>query len=300
MQVQPLSNSVSSAVPVAGAAAVLLGKQGESAQSTVLAPVEGVSYSASVQNGPRPVADTYENPSRNRSSSASSPASAPETVAEAGADKEPSAAAAESSAPQQQRQQQQEEAELELVRELKQRDQEVRAHEQAHAAVGGQLAGGATYTYQQGPDGVRYAVGGEVQIDMSSVPNDPQATLDKMQLVQRAALAPAEPSSQDRQVAAQAGQVAAQAMAEIAQERQDRRVAETEAREQAAAATREELEAARKEQKKADEKEQEEQRVSAAEQMAEYNAKMRRINEYLLEITVPAPVTAGQILDDVV
>ncbi len=61
-----------------------------------------------------------------------------------------------------------------------------------------------------------------------------------------------------------------------------------------------ELEAARKEQKKADEKEQEEQQVSAAEQMAEYNAKMRRINEYLLEITVPAPVTAGQILDDVV
>ncbi|QQD23450.1 hypothetical protein GJQ55_02655 [Venatoribacter cucullus] len=284
MQVQPLSNSVSSAVPVAGAAAVLLGKQGESAQSTVLAPVEGVSYSASVQNGPRPVADTYENPSRNRSSSASSPA----------------AETAESSAPRQQRQQQQEEAELELVRELKQRDQEVRAHEQAHAAVGGQLAGGATYTYQQGPDGVRYAVGGEVQIDMSKVPNDPQATLDKMQLVQRAALAPAEPSSQDRQVAAQAGQVAAQAMAEIAQERQDRRVAETEAREQAAAATREELEAARKEQKKADEKEQEEQQVSAAEQMAEYNAKMRRINEYLLEITVPAPVTAGQILDDVV
>lgn len=294
MQVQPLSNSVSSAVPVAGAAAVLLGKQGESAQSAVLAPVEGVSYSASVQNGPRPVADTYENPSRNRASSASSPA--PETAP----DKEPSAATAESSAPRQQRQQQQEEAELELVRELKQRDQEVRAHEQAHAAVGGQLAGGATYTYQQGPDGVRYAVGGEVQIDMSKVPNDPQATLDKMQLVQRAALAPAEPSSQDRQVAAQAGQVAAQAMAEIAQERQDRRVAETEAREQAAAATREELEAARKEQKKADEKEQEEQRVSAAEQMAEYNAKMRRINEYLLEITVPAPVTAGQILDDVV
>ena len=199
-------------------------------------------------------------------------------------------------APQQKQQQQQEEAELELVRELKQRDQEVRAHEQAHAAVGGQLAGGATYTYQQGPDGVRYAVGGEVQIDMSKVPNDPQATLDKMQLVQRAALAPAEPSSQDRQVAAQAGQVAAQAMADIAQERQDRRVAETEAREQAAVATREELEAARKEQKKADEKEQEEQRVSAAEQMAEYNAKMRRINEYLLEITVPAPVTAGQIL----
>lgn len=293
MQVQPLSNSMSSAVPVAGAAAVLLGKQGES-QSAVLAPVEGVSYSAAAQNGSRPVADTYEKPSPNRAAAVA----VADTVAETGTDQEPWAVSAQK--PQQQRQQQQEEAELELVRELKQRDQEVRAHEQAHAAVGGQLAGGATYTYQQGPDGVRYAVGGEVQIDTSKVTNDPQATLDKMQLVQRAALAPAEPSSQDRQVAAQAGQVAAQAMAEIAQERQDRRVAETEAREQAAAATREELEAARKEQKKADEKEQEEQRVSAAEQMAEYNAKMRRINEYLLEITVPAPVTAGQILDDVV
>ena len=78
----------------------------------------------------------------------------------------------------------------------------VRAHEQAHkAAAGAHAKGGPTYEYQSGPDGKRYAVGGEVQIDTSPVPNDPQATIQKMQQVQRAANAPAEPSSQDRRVA---------------------------------------------------------------------------------------------------
>src|SRR5690606_31300687 len=121
------------------------------------------------------------------------------------------------------RAQQQEDADLDLIRELKQRDQEVRAHEQAHAAIGGQYAGAATFSYQLGPDGVRYAVGGEVSIDVSKVANDPQSTLDKMQQVQRAALAPAEPSSQDRQVAAQASQIAAQALSEIATQQQEQR-----------------------------------------------------------------------------
>ncbi|MEL7393699.1 MAG: putative metalloprotease CJM1_0395 family protein, partial [Pseudomonadota bacterium] len=38
------------------------------------------------------------------------------------------------------------------VDELKARDREVRAHEQAHAAVGGQYAGAPSYTFQTGPD----------------------------------------------------------------------------------------------------------------------------------------------------
>ena len=45
------------------------------------------------------------------------------------------------------------------VAELKSRDQEVRTHEQAHAAAGGQYAGSPSYEYEQGPDGKRYAVG---------------------------------------------------------------------------------------------------------------------------------------------
>lgn len=113
-------------------------------------------------------------------------------------------------------QERQEQQDLNIIRELSQRDQEVRAHEQAHNSVGGQYAGAASYTYQRGPDGVNYAVGGEVSIDIGVVDGNPQATLEKMQTVQRAALAPAEPSSQDRRVAAMAAQQANQARAEIA------------------------------------------------------------------------------------
>lgn len=102
------------------------------------------------------------------------------------------------------------------IRELAARDREVRAHEQAHMSVGGQHAGSVSFTYERGPDGRMYAVGGEVPIDTAPVVGDPQATIDKMEQVRRAALAPAEPSAQDRSVAAQAAQLIAQARAELA------------------------------------------------------------------------------------
>lgn len=104
--------------------------------------------------------------------------------------------------------------ELEEVRELKARDREVRAHEQAHASAGGAHAGSPRYEYTQGPDGVRYATGGEVSIDVSPVPGDPEATIRKMGQVRAAALAPADPSPADRAVAQEATATAAQARAE--------------------------------------------------------------------------------------
>ncbi len=108
------------------------------------------------------------------------------------------------------------------IRQLAARDREVRAHEQAHAAVGGVHAGSPHYQYTNGPNGVRYAVSGHVNIDISEVPNDPAATLQKMQTVARAALAPAEPSAADRAVAAEANQKAAAARAAMAEESADR------------------------------------------------------------------------------
>jgi hypothetical protein len=103
------------------------------------------------------------------------------------------------------------------VNDLKRRDAEVKAHEQAHmAAGGGVVQGGASYEYQRGPDGKMYAVGGEVQIDVSPE-NSPEATVAKMQQVQRAAMAPAQPSGTDRAVAARAAQVEARARAEKSQ-----------------------------------------------------------------------------------
>ena len=126
---------------------------------------------------------------------------------------------------------------LEIAK-LSQRDQEVRAHEQAHAAVGGRYTGAPSYTYTRGPDGKRYAVGGEVSIDSGPIPNDPQATLRKMEIVLRAALAPAEPSAQDLRVAAQAQVQMAQARAELSQLRREETQASREAQAQRAEETK--------------------------------------------------------------
>lgn len=103
-----------------------------------------------------------------------------------------------------------------LVATLRALDAEVRAHEQAHIAAGGGLTGGATYEMQIGPDGQRYAVGGEVSIDTRGGAN-PHETIRRMQQVRAAALAPAVPSSQDLAVASAAARKEAAAMAELAQ-----------------------------------------------------------------------------------
>ncbi|MES0881454.1 putative metalloprotease CJM1_0395 family protein [Roseibium sp. SCP14] len=110
------------------------------------------------------------------------------------------------------------EAEEKQVKELAKRDREVRAHEQAHARVGGAYASAPTYTFQQGPDGKRYAIGGEVQIDTAKE-RTPEATIRKMQIVIRAATAPAEPSSQDLKVAQQARSQLSEAQAELRQQK---------------------------------------------------------------------------------
>lgn len=110
-------------------------------------------------------------------------------------------------------------AEKKEVEKLKKIDREVRAHEAAHKAAGGSLVtGGASYTYTTGPDGKRYVTGGEVNIDISYDLDDPRATIDKMRQVRRAALAPADPSAQDRAVAAKASQIEARARAELSKQ----------------------------------------------------------------------------------
>jgi hypothetical protein len=103
-----------------------------------------------------------------------------------------------------------------LVTKLKARDADVRAHEQAHVAAGGSLiTGGPTYSYERGPDGKEYAVGGDVSIDTSAVPGNPRATLAKARQIAAAALAPVDPSGQDETVAGQAQAMAASAQAQL-------------------------------------------------------------------------------------
>lgn len=94
------------------------------------------------------------------------------------------------------------------LQELKARDAEVRAHERAHMAAAGEHAvGGPQYTYQTGPDGRQYAIGGQVNIDTSAEPGDPEASEEKARQVRRAALAPGQPSAQDMQVASEASRL---------------------------------------------------------------------------------------------
>ena len=107
------------------------------------------------------------------------------------------------------------EQEQQSLRELEQRDREVRTHEQAHKVAAGPHAGPVSYSFTTGPDGRSYATGGEVQIDVAPVEGDPDATVRKMQQVRRAALAPGEPSTQDRRVAARAQQLEREAQAEV-------------------------------------------------------------------------------------
>lgn len=107
-----------------------------------------------------------------------------------------------------------EQAEQQELRDLKARDREVKQHEIAHSVAGGAISGAPSYQFVTGPDGARYAVSGEVSVRLTES-SDPKKTLENMQQVQRAALAPAEPSAQDRKVASQAARIAMAARAEI-------------------------------------------------------------------------------------
>jgi hypothetical protein len=105
--------------------------------------------------------------------------------------------------------------ELVQLKELQKIDQKVRAHEQAHmGAAGGLATSGISLAYVKGPDGQNYAVAGEVSIDTSKA-STPRETLAKMMKVRAAALAPADPSPQDRKVAAAASAAMGEARAEL-------------------------------------------------------------------------------------
>ena len=114
------------------------------------------------------------------------------------------------------------------IAKLRARDTKVRAHEQAHAAAAAGLAkGGPNFTYERGSDGKLYAVGGEVNIDTSPVSGNPEATIRKAKQIQAAALAPADPSAQDRAVAASATAMEVKARQELQQERRGQSLEKT-------------------------------------------------------------------------
>lgn len=106
------------------------------------------------------------------------------------------------------------------VAQLKARDAEVKAHEQAHiAAAGGLTTSAPSYSYQSGPDGQKYAIGGEVSVSAPQT-NNPEENIRNAEALKRAAMAPADPSSQDRAVAANADKIIAANREKLAEEQQ--------------------------------------------------------------------------------
>ena len=90
------------------------------------------------------------------------------------------------------------------ISQLQQTEQEVIQHENAHKSVGAGVTGAVTYTHTTGPDDQRYINGGEVAIQMPATTGETDETLQLLEKVRQAALAPTEPSPQDLRVAASA------------------------------------------------------------------------------------------------
>jgi hypothetical protein len=103
---------------------------------------------------------------------------------------------------------------------LKAVDTKVRAHEAAHQS-GPAASGGASFTYEKGPDGLMYAVGGEVPVRIETG-STPQETISNLQGVIATALAPADPSPQDLSIASKARVMMMKAQQEFAKEIQDK------------------------------------------------------------------------------
>jgi len=111
------------------------------------------------------------------------------------------------------------EDEKRLVKDLTSRDSEVKTHEAAHQAAGGGMTGAASFTYQQGPDGKMYAIGGEVSIS-SPAGSTPEETIKNAQQIVAAAMAAGDPSPQDFAVASSARMMEMQAQQQKTKEMQ--------------------------------------------------------------------------------
>lgn len=93
---------------------------------------------------------------------------------------------------------------------IKKNYDEIYAHEAAHKAAGGSLAG--AIVIERNADGIPMA--GHVDIKMPALDSaNPQKTINDANTVIRSAMAPSDPSGQDFRVAAQAESIKMQAQA---------------------------------------------------------------------------------------
>lgn len=91
---------------------------------------------------------------------------------------------------------------------IRERYNEIYAHELAHKHAGGSLAG--PIVIEKDSNGI--PIGGHVSIAMPTLDkNNPEKTINQANTVIKAALAPSDPSSQDYKVAGQAENIKVQA-----------------------------------------------------------------------------------------
>lgn len=88
-----------------------------------------------------------------------------------------------------------------VLEKFRNKDAEIRTHEQAHASIG-HTTTPISYNYQEGPDGKMYAVGGSVRLD-TSIPDEPTAGAFKLDMIQKAASGVTNMSSADGTIASQ-------------------------------------------------------------------------------------------------
>lgn len=87
------------------------------------------------------------------------------------------------------------------LKSLRQRDEEVRKHEDDHLREAGEFAkSGPRFKEITASDGKSYVVSGEVSVDVGEIKGNPKKTIEKMKQIERAALKPEEPSDKDREV----------------------------------------------------------------------------------------------------
>jgi len=84
---------------------------------------------------------------------------------------------------------------------LESRDRDVRTHELAHFHAGQPYSRAPEYFFVTGPGGRQFAVGGVTPMDSALDPGNPNAALAKLRILRRAALAPADLSPRDRELA---------------------------------------------------------------------------------------------------
>ncbi|MEA2050493.1 MAG: putative metalloprotease CJM1_0395 family protein [Campylobacterota bacterium] len=89
-----------------------------------------------------------------------------------------------------------------VLEKFKKSDAQVRTHEQTHATIGVTTTP-ISYNYQEGPDGKMYAVGGSVRLD-TSIPQDTEAAIEKLDQISKASIGVENPSSADMAISRQA------------------------------------------------------------------------------------------------